>query len=162
MHVIAVIDDEESLCEVITAALEGRDVMVRCATTASLGLEMLVSERFDLALIDIVLPDASGLVLAEVVVNENIPVVLMSGDPSSIAGVLDLGFHCLEKPFPLAELDREVRRVIADRRRYVQHTRECIFQLRANIEGLDAGSGTSRRLSEVSRGLLDRASSACP
>ena len=104
MHMLAVIDDEATFCEVIKEALENAKLTVHCAVTGALGADMLQQERFDLALIDVDLPDASGIAIAEIALNENTLVVFMSGNLNVIDGLSDWGIACLEKPFRLAVL----------------------------------------------------------
>jgi DNA-binding response OmpR family regulator len=80
---IAVVDDEPLICALIEDVFEDAGAYVRCATTGCEAAEMLVETLFDLALIDVVLPDASGLALAEIAANNNTPVLLMTGHPGA-------------------------------------------------------------------------------
>ena len=162
MHMIAVIDDEATFCEVIKEALENPKLTVRVAMTGALGVEMLQQQHFDLALIDVELPDASGIALAEIAANENIPVVFMSGDLNVIDGLSDWGMPYLEKPFRLAALQAEAARVMDDSQNQLQHVRETLSRIRATIGGLEDAWESSKRLIDVSRNLVDRATTSGP
>ncbi len=162
MHTIAVIDDEAAFCEVIKEALENADVTVRFAMTGALGAEMLQQQSFDLALIDVELPDASGIALAEIAANENTPVVFMSGDLNVIDGLDDWGMPYLEKPFRLAALQAEAVRVMDDTQNQLQRVRGALLRIRATIGGLEDAWENSRRLIDVSRSLVDRAAASGP
>ena len=162
MHSIAVIDDETTFCEVIKEALETVEVIVRFAVTGALGADMLQQQRFDLALIDVELPDASGIALAELAVDENTPVVLMSGNLNVIDGLNDWGMPCLEKPFRLAALHAEVVRVMDDSQNQLQQTREALLKLRAIIGGREDAWVDTKRLIDVSLSLVDRVAIAGP
>ncbi len=162
MHTIAIIDDEATFCEVVIEALENAKVTVRSATTGALGAEMLRQHRFNLALIDVDLPDMSGIALAEIAANENIPVVFMSGNLNVIDGLGDWGMPCLEKPFRLAALFAEAARVMDDNKNQLQHVRETLSRIRATIGGLEDAWDNSRRLIDVSRSLVDRAAASGP
>ena len=159
MRTIAVIDDEHQICDLIQSALENSEVVVHCAGTAAYGLEMLTAQHFHLAVIDIDLPDGSGLALAEVAVNEDIPVVLMSGHVSTVEAIAELGFHCLSKPFQLSMLETEAVQVMDDSDRFVKRLIDSIARLRANICVLENGTGGSRRLIDIGRSIVDRAAS---
>ena len=162
MHMIAVIDDEATLCEVIMEALESAKVTVRVALTGALGVEMLQRQHFDLALIDIELPDASGIALAEIATYENTPVVFMSGNLNVIDGLSDWGMPYLEKPFRLAALQAEAARVMDDTQNQLQRIRETLSRIRAVIGGLEDAWEHSNRLIDVSRNLVDRAATSGP
>ena len=162
MHTIAVIDDEAPFCEVIKEALENAKVTVLSAATGALGAEMLHQHRFDLALIDVDLPDVSGIALAEIAANEGIPVVFMSGNLNVIEGLNDWGMPCLEKPFRLAALHAEAARVMDDSKNQLRHVRETLSRIRVTIGGLEDAWENSERLIDVSRNSVDRAATSGP
>ena len=162
MHTIAVIDDEAAFCEVIKEALESAKVTVRSAVTGALGAEMLQQQHFDLALIDVELPDASGIALAEIAANENTPVVFMSGNLNVIDGLSDWRMPYLEKPFLLAALHAEAARVMDDSQNQLQQIREIFSRIRATIDRLEGALETSKRLIDVSRSLVDQTAASGP
>lgn len=162
MPTIAVIDDEAMLCEVIKEALETAKVMVRFALTGALGADMLRRRHFDLALIDVDLPDVSGIALAEVAVDEDAPVVFMSGNLNIVDGLSDWGMPCLEKPFRLTALHAEVERVMDDGPAQLRQTRDALSTLRATMSGLEGAWKNAKRLIDVSRSMLDQAVAAGP
>ena len=160
MLTVAIIDDESDICDVITEALEAPAVSVRRAATASLGTKMLTEEHFDIALIDVILPDASGIAVAEIALNKNIPVLLMTGDLSSIESLIQMKIPFLEKPFSLARLDLEAAQVMADSRHYIERARSSVSKLRATIKALDQTMKESTKLIEISRALLEKAATS--
>ena len=162
MHMIAVIDDEATFCEVIKEALENPTLTVRVAMTGALGVEMLQQQHFDLALIDVELPDASGIALAEIAANENIPVVFMSGDLRVVDGLSNWGMPCLGKPFGLAAMQAEATRVMDDSQNQLQHVRATLSSIRATIGGLEDNRESLMRLIDISRDLIDRATTSGP
>lgn len=157
MLAIAIIDDELGICDVVAEAFEAPTVSIQCAMTAALGVEMLKTKRFDIAFIDVDLPDASGIGVAEIALNENTPVLLMTGDLTSIEGLIQLGFPFLEKPFSLTNLDSETARVLANRRRNIERAKYSLSKLRATIERLGQPMKESLLLMKISRGLIDGA-----
>ena len=66
------------ICEFIAAISSGC-----CCRNRTEGLTALLTHSFDLAIIEAILPGGSGISLAAVAANENIPVLLMSGHPDA-------------------------------------------------------------------------------
>lgn len=95
--VVLVVDDDESVRELVVAALESRGVMSLVALNASEALQIGEAWRFDVALVDVGLPDRDGEELARELVAMQAwsKVVVMSGEP---------GPGRLEKPIRLRAL----------------------------------------------------------
>jgi DNA-binding NarL/FixJ family response regulator len=93
-----IIDDHQLFADVIRATLEGAGVTVlQVAVTAEEGLEAARLERPDLVLVDIGLPDESGLALGREIL-EALPearVVALTAlqDATAVAEALRLGFQ---------------------------------------------------------------------
>ncbi len=87
MDTVLIIDDEWSIREVATLMLERAGYKVLSAASAEDGLSMLASNRFNVVLIDVILPDKNGLELSLEVNRKwpNIPIILMSGRVSTEA-----------------------------------------------------------------------------
>lgn len=108
MKTVLVIDDEPTICWGFQNLLSAEDVSVLIAGSGEAGLEMARQNRVDLILLDIRLPDASGLDLIE-------PLKALSRDVSIIAmtahGELEVAVEAvnkgvvdyLHKPFRLAD-----------------------------------------------------------
>ena len=62
---LLIIDDEESLCQVLEIAFGKRGHMVDTATTGQAAKEKIDSQPYDIILADIRLPDVTGLELLE-------------------------------------------------------------------------------------------------
>jgi len=134
-------------------------------TTGRSGRKLLTSKRFNLAIIDVVLPDASGLALAAIAANENTPVLLLTGHPGAIVRLKQyeiLNIPCLLKPFDLVQLSTETERVMAESHQNVQRIKEGIARLRAHLAGWEMAIANSERLIDVSRRLVARAMASGP
>ena len=156
MQRIAVIDDDLLICNLIVDALGNTGTVVQCATTGRSGRRLLTGKCFDLDIVDVVLPDASGLALAAIAANENTPVLLIT-DRRNVTARLkqyDLAdFPCLPKPFDLVRLRTETERVVAESHQNVQWIKEGMARWRANLIGLDDAIADARQLIAVSRRL---------
>ncbi len=124
---ILVVEDEPSLQEVIQATLEKERFIVEVAGNLALAKEKTGVYQYDCILLDIMLPDGSGLELLqhlkETRRSEN--VIILSAKDSiedKILG-LDLGADdYLAKPFHLAELVARVRSVMRRKHRDGEHS----------------------------------------
>ena len=86
-HVL-VIDDDRSICEMVRLALEKADLTTATAMTAAEGLKMLQADRPEMVLLDIMLPEASGLDVFKQIqeIDRKLPIVFItSGTDSSTA-----------------------------------------------------------------------------
>jgi DNA-binding NtrC family response regulator len=137
MRTVAVIDDDRSICDFVADALGELGADVQCAITGRLGRRLLTSARFDLALIDVVLPGASGFALAEIAANQNTPPLLMTGHPDAAGRAIRFDFPCLLKPFTLVRLCRESERVMVENRRNIQRIKDGMIRLRMNLLGFE-------------------------
>lgn len=124
---ILVVEDEPSLQEVIRNTLEKERYIVEVADNLNGAIEKTGVYDYDCILLDIMLPDGSGLELLQHLKQnrkkEN--VIIISAKDSiddKIAG-LDLGADdYLAKPFHLAELVARVRSVLRRKLRDGEHT----------------------------------------
>jgi DNA-binding response OmpR family regulator len=108
---ILVVDDEEALRHLIRRNLEVRGNEVREAATAEEAIEAISSDRPDLLLLDLNLPDRSGWDVLRVLRERGIelPTVVISAVrvvPARLAEFRPMGY--LPKPFPLEALLRLV------------------------------------------------------
>jgi len=60
---ILVVDDDQNICKVLTANLKAKGYAAKCANTGKRAIEISENEHFNLALIDIRLPDMNGIQL---------------------------------------------------------------------------------------------------
>jgi two-component system nitrate/nitrite response regulator NarL len=106
---VLIIDDHRLFADAVRSSLEARgQVVVGIAETGSAGLEMASSHKPDLALVDLGLPDESGVVVGAKIIQMSpetrVLAVTASTDPRSVTEVLTRGFHgYLTKSTPLAQ-----------------------------------------------------------
>jgi DNA-binding response OmpR family regulator len=111
-HVL-VIDPWPEICGVIQLALEADgSYRVTSAGTAPAAAIVLAADRPDLAIIDVVLPQVSGLTLASEAVDRGVPVLLMTAEPGTELKLEHAGCPFLKKPFHLEELRASVKTLL--------------------------------------------------
>lgn len=106
---IIIVDDEHRLCQSLSSLLKAHGFEVESANSGSEAMEISKNNFFDLALIDLFLPDISGQDLMLKLQNEirNITTIIMTGNASidtAIAALRDGAYDYLRKPFETAEL----------------------------------------------------------
>jgi len=156
---ILVIDDEPVLQDVLGSLLEGNGFDYHKAMTAADGMRLLRDEEIDVVLLDLMLPDRSGLdILPEIkIFDPHLPVVVItaySSVESAIEAMRRGAFHYVPKPFKNEEVLHLVRRAAEQRDLQVEN-----LQLRSRLEGMGEIVGTSRRIEEVFE-LIRRAAPA--
>ncbi len=110
---VLVVEDEDAICNFITAILISNDYQVVKASTGKEGLSMAVSCSPDVILLDLGLPDIDGVeVLRRIREWSKIPVVVVSarGHEREKVEALDLGADdYIVKPFGTSELLARIR-----------------------------------------------------
>jgi len=156
---VLIIDDEPVLQDVLGSLLRGDGFDCQQATTAADGMRLLREEEIDVVLLDLMLPDRSGLELLPDIkaYDPHLPVVVItaySSVESAIEAMRGGAFHYVPKPFKNEEVLHLVHRAAERRALLVEN-----LQLRSRLEGMGEIVGTSRRIEEVFE-LMRRAAPA--
>jgi len=114
---ILVVDDDPEVAQLVTDALESRGLrVVHVASGAELKEKLGEGFEPDLVLLDLMLPDADGLVLcADLNDRSDIPIIIVSGTSrrrDSILGFKLGADDFLAKPFHVDELEARVETVL--------------------------------------------------
>ncbi|HUJ19170.1 MAG TPA: sigma-54 dependent transcriptional regulator [Nitrospirota bacterium] len=109
MHRVLVIEDDETVQDVLRSFLIAKGFEVTIAKTGEAGLDQLRAEKFDLVLTDLVMPGITGMdVLKEVSASKlSAPVIVMTayGTVQTAVEAMRIGaFDYVTKPFNLEEL----------------------------------------------------------
>lgn len=113
---LLVVDDDPEIRELIEAYLVQQGFKVACAESGAEMFEHLAAERFDLIVLDLMLPGEHGLSLAGRVKRElNTPIIIVSAageDVDRIVGLEVGADDYLSKPFNPRELLARIRAVL--------------------------------------------------
>src|SRR5439155_12270236 len=112
-YTVLVVDDEPSILRFLRTSLTAAGHRVVTAEDATGALKMLASDKPDLIILDLGLPDRSGLeVVAETRKRSPVPIIVLSAPSDARAKVeaLDLGADdYISKPFGIADLTGAIR-----------------------------------------------------
>src|SRR5690606_5394454 len=122
---ILVVDDEAHLADGIRENLEAEGYATDVAHDGLEGLEKIRRERYDLVLLDVMMPKMNGLEVCEAIRKEGVqtPVMFLTvkGDPEDrIRGLEAGGDDYLAKPFHLRELLLRVAAILRRNRWYAE------------------------------------------
>lgn len=113
MKQIFLVEDDREIARNLSLLLRSEGFEVFHAPTRQAAVDMLGGNRFDLALVDISLPDGNGFSLcAEIKGAQDIPVLFLtaSGDEASVVTGLNMGADdYITKPFDNKELVLRVK-----------------------------------------------------
>ncbi|SDH73287.1 DNA-binding response regulator, OmpR family, contains REC and winged-helix (wHTH) domain [Alteribacillus persepolensis] len=113
-HTILVIEDEEKLARVLTLELEYEGYAVQAAYNGKDGLEEALTGSYDLLLLDVMLPEMSGMEILRRFRrrHQHTPVIMLTAkdEVSDKVSGLDLGANdYVTKPFETEELLARIR-----------------------------------------------------
>jgi len=160
---VLVADDDAVARDLLVEVLEREGYRVRAAGGGAEAIALAERELFDVALVDLRMPDADGLaVLERLVAREPAPAVLIltafAAMDTAIEAIRRGAYDYLSKPFRLEEIKRAVRRMLEgqrlarDNQRYRRELRErndadrlvghspeivAIYKLIARVAALD-------------------------
>jgi two-component system response regulator PilR (NtrC family) len=113
-----IVDDEPDICELLQLTLSGMDIQSRAASNLSEAHELLRTDRFDICLTDMRLPDGNGIELVEFIQQEHstlpVAVITAHGNMESAIQALKAGaFDYVSKPVDLPLLRQLVNSALA-------------------------------------------------
>ncbi|MFL5642605.1 MAG: response regulator [Chloroflexota bacterium] len=110
---ILVVDDEPTLREALVEALESDGFRAVAAADGREALTLFRSERPDLVLLDLMLPELSGIEVCRIIRAESgVPIVMLTAKDSELDKVVGLELGAddyVTKPFSLRELTARIR-----------------------------------------------------
>src|SRR5690349_7654357 len=110
---ILVVEDETTLRETLADALEAEGFQVVQAGDGSEALARFRSDRPDLVLLDLMLPELSGIEVCRIIRSESsVPIVMLTAKDSELDKVVGLELGAddyVTKPFSLRELSARIR-----------------------------------------------------
>ena len=121
MKKILIIDDEPEICEGIAEMLKESGYQTVTANRGMEGFDLAVSEKPDLIILDIALPDLEGTVVYENIRKhpdiQNTKVIFLTAlamnAPEQFAGIDRPDYTIISKPVQFETLQKEIERCLA-------------------------------------------------
>jgi DNA-binding NtrC family response regulator len=112
---VLIAEDETHLGTILEQFMTARGFSVRIVRDGRAALEQLRTENFDVALLDVVMPEVDGLEVLRLIREEPLPpeiiVITGNGTIETAIAALKLGaYDFLSKPYRMAEIEALVRR----------------------------------------------------
>ena len=116
MHKVLIIDDDEELCELVSEYLGVEGFETAVVNDGASGLEAARSGKYDLAILDVMLPKMNGFeVLKNLRTDSSLPVLMLTArgdDMERIVGLESGADDYLPKPFNPRELVARLRAIM--------------------------------------------------
>lgn len=114
---LLVVDDEEVVCQSCRKIFERQGVHVETCTDAPEGLRLATTRHYSAVLLDLMMPEVSGLQLLEQLraLNPSVPVIIITGFSSIESAAQAMRLHAADyvpKPFTPEEIVDAVARVV--------------------------------------------------
>ena len=113
---ILVVDDERTLVKGMKFNLENEGYQVECAYDGAAAVELARNERYDLLILDVMMPELDGLeACMRIREFSNVPIIMLTAKSEDADKLM--GFECgaddyLTKPFNILELKARVRALL--------------------------------------------------
>lgn len=115
---ILIVEDEARIARFVQLELRHEGFDTSTESNGRLALERILKEKFDLVLLDIMLPELDGMeICRRVRQSSNVPIIMLTAkdDVSDKVQGLDIGANdYLTKPFAMAELLARIRATLRD------------------------------------------------
>ena len=116
MSRVLLVDDEEAIRDAVAYSLRAEGLEVDCREDGTSAVEAVAASSYDVVLLDVMLPDISGVEVARRVrAQSNVPILMLTARDSEAD--LVLGFEVgaddyVPKPFSMRELVSRVRAIL--------------------------------------------------
>src|SRR5689334_1645202 len=101
---VLAVDDDGDVLEIIEEIFCDNGWDITGAGSAARARERLARTRFDMVVVDCMMPGEPGLSLAQHAHSLGLPVLIITGDAARLPDLEPGGFAVLAKPFRIAEL----------------------------------------------------------
>ncbi len=135
---ILIIDDDKGMCKTLSHILELDGYRISTANTANDGAALIKGDSFNIAILDIRLPDIDGVELLEIIkeINPDLSIIMMTAYASTENAIkaLNRGADAfVTKPFDLEELRALIRKSI-DKQMLTKEKQRLERELKESLE----------------------------
>lgn len=113
---VLVVDDEKLIVKGLRFSLEQDDMEVECAYDGEEALEKAKSDKFDIILLDIMLPKLTGLEVCQQIREfSSVPIVMLTAKGEDMDKILGLEYGAddyITKPFNILEVKARIKAIM--------------------------------------------------
>jgi len=160
-HKILVVDDEESMRFFLAEALKRRGYLVDTAVDAQSALNKALTLSFDLIVMDLKLPDMSGIDAMSKIkdIDPRVPIIIITAYGSkerALEAIKKGAYDYFTKPFKIDEIGIVIKRALEkrDMQKEIQTLREKL-QGRREFSNIIGESSAMHRVFELMRKVTD-------
>lgn len=114
--VILIIEDEDSIVDILAYALRKEGFVVHAATTGKAAINRFQGSEIDLVILDLMLPDTTGFEICKKLMEiSNVPILMLTARDDIVDKVLGLELGAddyMTKPFDIRELVARVKALL--------------------------------------------------
>jgi len=120
MKHILIVEDEEGIVQFLTQGLEEEGYQISSANDGASGLELFQKEKFDLLLLDWMLPKMTGVDLCKNIrqLNTKVPIIFLTAKDTvqeTVEGLKSGANDYIKKPFSFDELVERIKVQLRDK-----------------------------------------------
>jgi len=117
---ILIVDDDKDICEYMQILLSQSGYDVRTQTDPRAALEMLKEEEFHVVVLDIMMPEISGMEMLERIrdFDSDISIIIFTGYPSVDTAVNSMKYNVsdyIKKPFDVDEFNQTLEKILREK-----------------------------------------------
>ena len=116
MKKILVVEDEKDIQNIIKAFLENAGYKVETADDGLDGINIIQKNKFDLILLDVMMPKIDGFVVCEMIrKNSNVPIIILTAltdEESQLKGFDKLADDYITKPFSMPIVLKHIEAIL--------------------------------------------------
>lgn len=112
---VLIIEDEVAISDLLVYSLNREGISTDTAYVGTSGLEKAKEEKYDLILLDLMLPDMSGFDICKELLYKKIPIIILTAKSDIVDKVVgfELGaFDYITKPFDVREVIARVKSIL--------------------------------------------------
>lgn len=132
-HKILLIEDDESIIEMVSSYLSKEGFMMITALDGEQGIQQFAKGSYDVIIVDLMMPKLDGIeVIKQIRLQSAVPILIMSAKDSDVDKALGLGFGAddyIAKPFSMIELCARVKAAIRRATQYSQPEQQVQEQI---------------------------------
>jgi len=158
LYRILVVDDEENQRDMLAGSLKKQGYAVEAAESGKVALELAGQKHFELALVDLMMPEMDGIELLEKLKQQDpeIQVIMVTAHATvetAVEAMKKGAYHYVEKPVNLAGLKLEIKKALNNQRILTEnrYLKEELEQQYRDLKIIGESKAISEVLSTVAR-----------